>query len=264
LAYWNLQLLDDLGTIIDEDPHIHFTMSADVLLFCPKQRDKLLGRVNKVGMDHIGLLVFGVFNATIPNDSIPSMYSRDMENDCWIRSAPDGSSVTITDGTLLTFTVNSVEIFHHDIASIVGSLLEVGTGPLNFTLQADEIQVQNSTFDHERKTLQPVKANDTQHDNKLSPIHQPKKLKSSKQSNQMDNTSVDVASEDNLSTHDTSNHTTQSTSKLKLKPSISSPTSKVTSNKQSLSKKSQSTNLIVDTSPPTDSKRPPTKKRKVE
>jgi len=218
----------------------------------------LLGRVNKVGMDHIGLLVFGVFNATIPNESISSMYSRDMENDCWIRSATDGSTVTIADGTLLSFTVNSVEIFHHDIASILGSLLEVGTGPLDATLQLDEIQ--NSTaFDHKPKKAETVKAND----NELSSIHQPKKLskkqKSSKQIDQMD-TSVDIVSEDNVSTHDT----TQSSSKLK---SISSaPTPKVASSKQlQLSKKSKSTNLVAVTSSPTsnDSK-VPMKKRKVE
>uniref|UniRef100_G1PCC7 DNA-directed RNA polymerase subunit n=1 Tax=Myotis lucifugus TaxID=59463 RepID=G1PCC7_MYOLU len=66
IAYDNIKVVGELGDIYDDQGHIHLNIEADFIIFCPEPGQKLMGIVNKVSSSHIGCLVHGCFNASIP------------------------------------------------------------------------------------------------------------------------------------------------------------------------------------------------------
>ncbi|XP_036617938.1 DNA-directed RNA polymerase I subunit RPA43 [Trichosurus vulpecula] len=66
VAYDNLKIVGELGDIYDDQGHVHLDVEADFVLFCPEKGQKLVGTVNKVAPSHLGCLVHGCFNASIP------------------------------------------------------------------------------------------------------------------------------------------------------------------------------------------------------
>ncbi|XP_041514328.1 DNA-directed RNA polymerase I subunit RPA43 [Microtus oregoni] len=66
IAYDNIRVVGELGDIYDDQGHIHLNIEADFVIFCPEPGQKLMGTVNKVSSSHIGCLVHGCFNASIP------------------------------------------------------------------------------------------------------------------------------------------------------------------------------------------------------
>ncbi|KAM6152630.1 DNA-directed RNA polymerase I subunit RPA43 [Erethizon dorsatum] len=66
IAYDNIKVVGELGDIYDDQGHIHLNIEADFVVFCPEPGQKLMGIVNKVSSSHIGCLVHGCFNASIP------------------------------------------------------------------------------------------------------------------------------------------------------------------------------------------------------
>ncbi|KAJ8794710.1 hypothetical protein J1605_003019 [Eschrichtius robustus] len=66
IAYDNIKVVGELGDIYDDQGHIHLNIEADFVIFCPEPGQKLRGTVNKVSSSHIGCLVHGCFNASIP------------------------------------------------------------------------------------------------------------------------------------------------------------------------------------------------------
>ncbi|MEJ1286429.1 DNA-directed RNA polymerase I subunit RPA43 isoform X2 [Cricetulus griseus] len=66
VAYDNIRVVGELGDIYDDQGHIHLNIEADFVIFCPEPGQKLMGTVNKVSSSHIGCLVHGCFNASIP------------------------------------------------------------------------------------------------------------------------------------------------------------------------------------------------------
>ena len=65
LAYDSLKLLDGLGCIRNDLPHIHLPVSLRILVFAPRVGDVLSGVVGRQGIDHTVLLVHGMFSATV-------------------------------------------------------------------------------------------------------------------------------------------------------------------------------------------------------
>ncbi|GAX86039.1 hypothetical protein CEUSTIGMA_g13454.t1 [Chlamydomonas eustigma] len=55
-------------------PLVHLEVRAKVLLFKPAEGCMLVGKVIKIAADFVGLLVLGVFNASIAADSIRSEF----------------------------------------------------------------------------------------------------------------------------------------------------------------------------------------------
>jgi hypothetical protein len=70
LAYWNVRLLEPQGRIINELPYVHFDVSVRLLVFAPYVGCKLMGTVTKLGADHIGMLVYDIFNASISHENL--------------------------------------------------------------------------------------------------------------------------------------------------------------------------------------------------
>ncbi|XP_032943898.1 DNA-directed RNA polymerase I subunit RPA43 isoform X1 [Rhinolophus ferrumequinum] len=66
IAYDNIKVVGELGDIYDDQGHIHLNIEADFVIFSPEPGQKLVGTVNKMSSSHIGCLVHGCFNASIP------------------------------------------------------------------------------------------------------------------------------------------------------------------------------------------------------
>lgn len=121
ISYSDLEVLQHSGKILYDTPYIHFTVGARMVVFSPIIGSRLVGVVNKIGVDHIGLLVFGVFNASVTKEFMPKRAQYDDAENSW--SIPD----VITVGTAVQFCVTKVETVN-DIMTIRGSLREKNTG----------------------------------------------------------------------------------------------------------------------------------------
>ncbi|NWU70648.1 RPA43 polymerase, partial [Pterocles burchelli] len=66
VAYDNIKVVGELGDIYDDQGFIHLNVEADFVIFSPKEGKKLVGVINKVAPSHIGCLIHGCFNASIP------------------------------------------------------------------------------------------------------------------------------------------------------------------------------------------------------
>ena len=102
IAYSNIKLLSDRGQIMDDTPFIHFRIRADFILFKPCVGSRLRGEVNKVGKDHVGLLVHDHFNVSVP---ITGRWRQE--------------EVTVAKGDSCEFTVTELYM-HRNLLSIRG------------------------------------------------------------------------------------------------------------------------------------------------
>ncbi|NXY01465.1 RPA43 polymerase, partial [Pteruthius melanotis] len=66
VAYDNIKVVGELGDIYDDQGFIHLNIEADFIIFSPTKGKKLVGVINKVAPSHIGCLIHGCFNASIP------------------------------------------------------------------------------------------------------------------------------------------------------------------------------------------------------
>ncbi|KAG0369463.1 hypothetical protein BC939DRAFT_461016 [Gamsiella multidivaricata] len=71
LAHSDLKLLQESGRIMYDSPYCHFWISVKLLVWKPTKGSKLHGTINLQSPDHIGLLLYGTFNASIPSEFIP-------------------------------------------------------------------------------------------------------------------------------------------------------------------------------------------------
>nr|XP_020443644.1 DNA-directed RNA polymerase I subunit RPA43 [Monopterus albus] len=73
LAYDSTRILGQYGDIYDDSGYIHMDIEANFIVFRPKKGRKLLGTVNKLGVNHVGCLVHGCFNASILKPNLVSV-----------------------------------------------------------------------------------------------------------------------------------------------------------------------------------------------
>nr|XP_028606661.1 DNA-directed RNA polymerase I subunit RPA43 isoform X2 [Podarcis muralis] len=66
VAYDDIKITKEVGDIIDDIGAVHLDIEADFVVFQPKEGKKLVGTINKMAPSHIGCLVHGCFNASIP------------------------------------------------------------------------------------------------------------------------------------------------------------------------------------------------------
>jgi len=106
-------------------------ISFTALLFAPKIGQKLIGIVNQVGADHIGLLVLGIFNASIPLQNIRKEFIRQEDTEKWQSTRNIESSIEV--GVVILFDIINFEV-SHDIISFVGSIMDAeSTGPVGYS-----------------------------------------------------------------------------------------------------------------------------------
>ncbi|ETV76925.1 hypothetical protein H257_09342 [Aphanomyces astaci] len=117
LAFNSLQVINPYGHIINETPYIHVRIAADALVFRPTPGMQLTATVNKVGSNHIGLLLAGVFNVSIAATEMPSGFVHNYHEDAWV--GKDSSAIAVDDA--VEFRVLQVHVAH-GVISIDGSM----------------------------------------------------------------------------------------------------------------------------------------------
>ncbi|XP_027892864.1 DNA-directed RNA polymerase I subunit RPA43 [Xiphophorus couchianus] len=108
LAYDNIRIVTQHGDIYDDSGYIHMNIEANFIVFQPKKGQKLLGKVNKLGVSHVGCLVHGCFNASIPKPNLVSV-------ETWRDSGP-------RIGTELEFKVTTLDADTAGVLLIRGQL----------------------------------------------------------------------------------------------------------------------------------------------
>ncbi|KCV72328.1 hypothetical protein H696_01723 [Fonticula alba] len=133
LSYSDVQFLDDAGKpasstknivsgrIINDAPFIHVTVRAKFLVFKPKVGSQLVGSVIKIGPDQVGMLVLGLFNASIPTENLGSEFAYDYSEGVYRKASKSGSEVAIAVGTRLAFSVQRLDTVN-GILAMTGSL----------------------------------------------------------------------------------------------------------------------------------------------
>lgn len=122
IGYENIQLDDAYGKAAPDSAFLHFYVRVSMYLFEPREGTVLMGTVNKVGSDHIGLLVEGTWNASIPRSMIPDQYEFDQELGVWCDK--DFDHPHIDAGCAIPFVVTDTEVMG-EVLSINGSLKDV-------------------------------------------------------------------------------------------------------------------------------------------
>jgi DNA-directed RNA polymerase I subunit RPA43 len=117
--------------------YVDVCVRAKVKVFTPKIGLKLVGRVNKIGVDHVGLLVHDVFNASLAATDLPRDFVHNPAEDVW-ESAEDGGAHRVGVGTECVFGVKKISEYD-DVLHLIGSMAEEGTGAVDF-LGDDEVQ----------------------------------------------------------------------------------------------------------------------------
>ncbi|CAK4083984.1 unnamed protein product [Aphanomyces euteiches] len=120
LSFNSLQMINPYGHIINETPFIHVRVAADALVFRPTPGMKLSATVNKIGSNHIGLLLAGVFNVSIAATEMPSGFVHNHFEEAWV--GEDGASISLQDE--VRFKVLQVHEAH-GVISIDGTLRSV-------------------------------------------------------------------------------------------------------------------------------------------
>ncbi|TPX32449.1 hypothetical protein SmJEL517_g04452 [Synchytrium microbalum] len=119
LSYKHITLLNTSAKIINDNPYLIIPISVILTLFAPQLRSNLVGIVNKTSPDHIGLLVFGTFNASIPADAIRrDEYIWNEDEWCWLHVK---RMEAVGVGSVMRFTVADL-VKRNSMLSISGSL----------------------------------------------------------------------------------------------------------------------------------------------
>ena len=105
LAFSDVALAQPHARVADAVPALlHFNVSAKALLFRPRIGMVLEGVVCRIASDHIGLLVAGVFNASVSGASLVDNHVFDSTGDCWV----DGDGNTVRVGDRLALRVDKL------------------------------------------------------------------------------------------------------------------------------------------------------------
>jgi hypothetical protein len=138
IAYWNIKLTHEHAQILDTDPaYIIVDCTVTMLVFKFDVKHKLIGRVNVVGKDHIGLVVLDAFNVAIKQKDIGSRYVYSGLLNAWkTKDTPEAGAKKrkmndnrdiIKEGAFVAFEVESIND-EDGYFSVNGSLLSSGTG----------------------------------------------------------------------------------------------------------------------------------------
>jgi len=125
------------AAVLSDFPHMHFSLRCKMAVFTPTLGTYLHGVVSQVGFDHVGVLVFGHFNASIAADSMPSTYERDSEEDQWV--CTEDPSVRLVRGSVVRFRVSGVHLAASGSFSIAGDLTAPGSRPLGIIEEVPEV-----------------------------------------------------------------------------------------------------------------------------
>ncbi|KAG0319534.1 hypothetical protein BG000_003839 [Podila horticola] len=157
LAHSDLKLLESSGRIMYDSPYSHFWVSVKLLVWKPVKGSTLHGTINLQSPDHIGLLIYGTFNASIPSEFIPKDKYEFNPNSTYSHAKQDGTEAAINilsgewvlkstgesighEGTI-EFEVSDL-VRTNDMLTVTGSLMKVPV-----TLRRASMMVKGSSVD---------------------------------------------------------------------------------------------------------------------
>jgi DNA-directed RNA polymerase subunit E'/Rpb7 len=94
-----------LARVMGADPWMHVDILASLIVFKPEINETLCGKITLVGASHVGLLCFGIINATLNAVELAKNYTYSSDKDCW-ENEKDG--VVITEGEMQEFKVKGI------------------------------------------------------------------------------------------------------------------------------------------------------------
>jgi len=108
MAYDKLKILDTHSEMFNDSPYLHFDIQVRLLVFRPVVGSYVVGTVNKIESDHIGLLVNGIFNASVISSAgLSSEFEYNVVLNAWVNK---NTNQTIDVGTKLRLQISKV--FH--------------------------------------------------------------------------------------------------------------------------------------------------------
>jgi DNA-directed RNA polymerase I subunit RPA43 len=114
------------GAIVGDAPGVNCSAKANYMVFAPQPGQLLIGEVNAVSSDHIGMLIYNNWNASIPRAHIPAQYEYDHEVERWCDR--DFDSPLIEEGSAVSFAFQAFEMGGDGAFSVIGSLATPHTG----------------------------------------------------------------------------------------------------------------------------------------
>jgi hypothetical protein len=157
IGYTNIQFLQKNADILFDSPYFSVKVVVIFNLFSPKKNLEIVGKVNKVSADHIGLLLYGVVNASIPSDKIRKKNFKWDENSfAWKETFGDRRK--ICNGCVLRFTIVDV-LKANDMLTVIGSLLEKPKETGIIKEGEDETEPMKMDIDETKNTTAPAKNN---------------------------------------------------------------------------------------------------------
>lgn len=99
LNYSNIRYLEDSGQLINESPYCLLRIRVDLTIFAPQVGSWMIGTVNKISSDHIGIIVYNLFNASIASSDLKLKWTQ--KDNCWISQKKSRIQV----GTIVKFKV---------------------------------------------------------------------------------------------------------------------------------------------------------------
>ena len=126
-------------TILPASSDVNVKAMGKATVFAPKMRSYLIGKVNKIGQDHIGLVVGNIFNASIPIEKFKENMMFDESKNAWEiiedgtenndgdeEESDESSSMSMKEikvGSRVKFRVEKVNREDDRVVLLVGSLL---------------------------------------------------------------------------------------------------------------------------------------------
>ncbi|KAJ3023233.1 hypothetical protein HKX48_003837 [Thoreauomyces humboldtii] len=127
LSYTSVKACARSARILYDSPYLHFHVSVLFTVFRPLVGSTIDGVVNKVSPDHIGLLVHGVFNASIPADRIRKAEFRYIEGEGDLNAAgwkcAGSAGLVLGVESVVRFTIAEL-MTANQMLTIVGSLTD--------------------------------------------------------------------------------------------------------------------------------------------
>uniref|UniRef100_A0A3P9HY54 DNA-directed RNA polymerase subunit n=1 Tax=Oryzias latipes TaxID=8090 RepID=A0A3P9HY54_ORYLA len=171
LAYDNIRIVGRHGDIYDDSGYIHMDIEANFVVFQPKKGQKLLGKVNKLGVSHVGCLVHGCFNASIPKPNLVSV-------ETWRDAGPKI-------GSELEFEVTALDADAAGVLLIRGRLLKTrvqellalcemseSTHPADAEPNPESVQQEPEEPPKKKKKKDPIKELETEEETTRLPQNQ--------------------------------------------------------------------------------------------
>ena len=124
LACSNISLPADRAIVNTDFWPVHVVVKASFTVFAPAAGTRLIGQINKISADHIGMLVLGVFNASIPRNLIKPALQYDHVESKWF---DEGMQTVLAAGAWLSFRVAGLTTAD-EVLDIKGSILDDDVG----------------------------------------------------------------------------------------------------------------------------------------